>query len=81
MIKKTHFANSHFSDHCEAKGTGFTETYFTSNDFGAANINHTGVIDISDSVFIKCRYQNTAFPYFVRKNIHVEECSIVRRPS
>ena len=79
MIKKTHFANSHFSDHCEAKGTGFTETCFTSNDFGVANINDPGVIDISDSVFFECRYQNTALPHFVRNNTRFEGCSIVGR--
>ena len=81
MIKKTHFADSHFSDHCEAKGIGFTETYFTSNDFGVANINDPGVIDISDSVFFECRYQNTALPHFVRNNTRFEGCSIVRRPT
>ena len=80
-IDETHFAESYFTDHCEAKGAQFAGTYFTSNDFGVANINAPGVIDVSDSVFFECLYQNTALPHFVRNNTRFEGCSIVRSPT
>ena len=70
-LQQTHIAVSRIIDFCEVKEAWFDVTYFTANDFED--------VDISDSMFVECRYQSTELPNCVRDNTRFIKCSIVRR--